>query len=138
MPNRSWRRVTAKTICCQLKGPFSNLFPPIQHKVSTEGATELVVNHIRLLLEATEDWVLHKADVENAVNSVRRSHLLQQVQKSFPEIMCSKRILRLIRLFTPMGRRHLCLLQTKTEGIHQGDPLGPCLFSIAIQDILQC
>ena len=55
-----FRRVTAKTICLQLKENFSTYFTPIQHGVATEGGSELLANHIRLLMEVNKDWALLK------------------------------------------------------------------------------
>ena len=41
-----FRRVTAKCVCAQMKSEFSNFFSPLQHGVSTEGGTDLLLHHI--------------------------------------------------------------------------------------------
>ena len=63
-----FRRVTAKCICAQMKSEFSNFFSPLQHGVSTEGGTDLLLHHIQLLLEANSDWIVLKTDAKNAFN----------------------------------------------------------------------
>ena len=123
------QRITTKTICCQLKQSLSKFFAPIQHCVATDGRSELVVNHIRLLLESNKHWSLLKTDVKNAFNSIRRSYLMQMVYNYFPEIYNY--------LFqTYSDSNPLIYTNGKTvsmfsseEGIHQRDPLGPALFS---------
>ena len=130
------RQVTAKAICCQLKKSLSAFFAPIQHGVATDNGSELVVNHIRLLLEFNKDWTILKTDVKNAFNSIRRSHLLQKVYESFPQIYnhVSQMYSDISSLVYTNGKRVSIL--SSEEGIHQGDPLGPALFSIAIQSSL--
>ena len=73
------RRLAAKALRQQKKLLFSSFFSPIQHGVATSGGSEMLVNHIRLLLEVNPKWVLIKSDIKNAFKSVRRSVILQEV-----------------------------------------------------------
>ena len=72
-----------KTICIQKKDHFRKHFSPIQHSVSTEGDTEILVYHIQLKLKSNKDWVVVKSDVENAFNLLERRHMLNQLLSSF-------------------------------------------------------
>ena len=148
------RRTTAKTICCQLKQSLSKFFAQIQHDVATDGGSELVVNHICLLLESNKHWSLLKTDDKNAFNSIRRSYLMQMVYESFPEIYnhvfqmysdsnplfqkytttCSRCTLIAILFSTPMVK--LYQFFSSEKGINLEDSLGPPLFSITIQHTL--
>ena len=131
------RRVTVNTICCQLKQSLSKFFAPIQHGVATDGGSELVVNHIRLFLESNKHWSLLKTDVKNAFNSIRRSCLMQMVYKYFPEIY--NHVSQMYSDSNPLiyyTNGKTVSMFSLEEGIHQGDPLGPALFSITIQHTL--
>ncbi|XP_062510762.1 uncharacterized protein LOC134186742 isoform X2 [Corticium candelabrum] len=81
-----FRRITAKTICSQYKDSFSKFFAPLQHGIATDGGADLLVHHVQLLLDSHKDWVVMKTDAKNAFNAVKRSHLLTQVSKHFPEM----------------------------------------------------
>ena len=129
-------RITAKCICAQMKSEFSNFFSPLQHGVSTEGGTDLLLHHIQLLLEANNDWIVLKTDAKNAFNSIHRSHLLQQVMKSFPTL--TNHVMQMYSGFGPLVflQNNIPVILSSQEGIHQGDPLGPVLFSLGIQQTL--
>ena len=131
-----FRRITAKTICSQYKDSFSKFFAPLQHGIATDGGADLLVHDVQLLLGSHKDWLVMKTDAKNAFNSVKRSHLLTQVSKHFPE------------MFPHVNQMHagsgpLIYLQgdspvilSSEEGIHQGNPLGPVMFATAIQELL--
>ncbi|XP_062499650.1 uncharacterized protein LOC134176971 [Corticium candelabrum] len=131
-----FRRLTAKTICQQKSPEFASYFSPIQHGIATPGGAELLTHHIQILLEQNPDWSILKTDVRNAFNSVSRERLLQQIAKDFPDIYPHVKQLygessKLIYV-TDKGVE----LLTSSEGVHQGDPLGPALFSATIHPIL--
>ena len=58
------RRITAKSICLQLKDQLSEYFSLIQHGVATKGGADLLVHHVLLLLEENKDWVVLKTDAK--------------------------------------------------------------------------
>ena len=87
----------------------------------------------RLLVESNKHWwSLLKTDVKNAFNSIRRSYLMQMVYKSFPEIY---NVFQMYSDSNPLIYTNGKTVSTfsSEEGIHQGDPLGPAIFSITIQ-----
>ena len=130
------RRITANCICAQMKSEFSNFFSLLQHGVSTEGGTDLLLHHIQLLLEANNDWIVLKTDAKNAFNSIHRSHLLQQVMKSFP--ILTNHVMQMYSGFGPLVflQNNVPVILSSQKDIHQGDPVGPVLFSLGIQQTL--
>ena len=89
-----------------------------------------------MLLESHPDWYILKTDIKNALNSVERVHLLPLVAKAFPDIY--RHVQQMYAGFSPLvfndgHNAHLLLSQ---EGVHQGDPLGPMLFSTALHPFL--
>ena len=133
----TWRRVTARAICFQKRKEFADYFTPLQHGVSVEGGAELLVQQVQLLMEKHEDWILLKTDVKNAFNSVSRSHLLNQVLTTFPDIHNHTALVYSdINPLIYLQISHPVILSSH-EGVHQEDPLGSALFSIAMQPILE-
>ena len=130
------RRLTAKVICIQKKESFNSHFQPIQHGVAVKGGTELLIHHVSLLLESNPDWVLLKTDIKNAFNSLERASLMPQVAKSFPDVyqLVFQVYSRCNPLISCHGEQPHVL--SSQEGVHQGDPLGPMLFSAAIHPLL--
>ena len=75
-------------------------------------------------------------NLKRAFNSVERAHLLPEVAKSFPDI--SHHVHQMYSGFSPLVSNdgyNAHLLQSQ-EGIHQGDPLGPMLFSVVLHPFL--
>ena len=82
-------------------------------------------------------FYLIKTDVNNAFNSVSWSHLLNQVLTVFPDIYNHAALVYSdINPLIHLQRSYLVILSSQ-ESVYQGDPLGPALFSIAMQPILE-
>ena len=101
-----------------------------------EGGAELLVHHAQLALELNTSWALLKTDMSNAFNSVSRSQLLHQVETSFPELLPHVRQMYAEASDLLYQMESETVLITSEEGVHQGDPLGPSLFSLAIHPIV--
>ena len=121
---------------CQEEKRFSDFFALLQYGVATEGGSELLIHQIQLLLESNNDWVVLKTDVKNAFNTINRSDMIDQVFASFPDI--GNHVVRMYSAFSDLviSRGNSTVILSSQEGVHQGDPLGPVLFSIAIHPVL--
>ena len=81
----------------------------------------------------SEDFVVLKVDMANAFNRVSRQLILNECARHFPELLpwtaaCYAQ--------HPTLRHRLGTLVSAT-GVQQGDPLGPLLFSLALQGSVQ-
>ena len=81
--------------------------------------------------ELSPNYILAKLDIKNAFNSIRRDILLRKCLINCPEIFR----LALLAYGSPTPLTANGNLIWSNSCVHQGDPLGPLPFSLAIHDI---
>ena len=108
--------------------------PPVQLGVGVSGGCEAEAHAVRAFVQSRvvpEDNVLVKLDMKNAFNTVRRDHFLE---------VCSSRAPSILRLAsTAYATSSNLVIGNDTilseTGVQQGDPLGPVLFALTVDEI---
>ena len=128
-----FRRLAAKVICHPVTKDLGQRLQPVQLGVGVPSGSEVAAHSIRHLLSSprVNKGVMVKLDLKNAFNSVRRDHMLEVCHRRAPSIFPLARL--------AYGSPSSLLVTDKiihsSTGVQQGDPLGPLLFALAVDDI---
>ena len=129
-------RVIAKTRCYTEYSHAGSYFFPLQMGVAQRAGTERISHLVRSKfnkIRLGDDSLILKVDFRNAFNGVSRDAMLALTRKYFP------------RLFRWV---EWCYANTSIltfdaweilscEGVQQGDPLGPLLFPLVLQEVVK-
>jgi len=127
------RRLVSKCANTVVSASLQDKFLPRQLGVGTSGGCEAAVHSVRRFIQSMPlDYVVAKIDFTNAFNALHRDHMLATVFRESPEIYkyCHLAYSSPSVLF--FGEFQLM----SEEGTQQGDPLGPLLFCLAVQHLL--
>ena len=129
------RRLTGKCLCSLIKYKASEFFQPLQFGVACASGSEKVVHGLRAFMDKhweDDDFAVVKVDMRNAFNLVSRQVILDECALHFPDLLPWATWCYAAHplLWHPMGR-----IFSET-GVQQGDPLGPLLFALVLQKIL--
>lgn len=130
-----WRRLVSKVAAAQVAADANAYLSPLQNGVAVKGGVEAIVHSVNRLVNlygSDSTKCLLKVDFTNAFNLVNRQVFIEQVRQHFPSLaqwveFCYKADSRML-----LGNSEfLC-----KGGVHQGDPLGPLLFSLALHKLI--
>ena len=131
-------RLTSRWLTHQHLTEMRQALAPLQLGVGVSDGAATVVRGIRGVMDAHPTWSLLSLDVANAFNSVERVAMYEGLRaRGF------QRFIPFLRQFysTPsdllyFGVQCPAVLQS-ARGVRQGDPMGPFLYCIAYQDVLE-
>ena len=126
------RRLAIKVAIKPLSAALGQELRPTQLGFATSGGCEAAAHSARkYIAEATHRRVFLKIDMKNAFNCLRRDSFLEVARRRVPEMY---------RVLWQAYSKPSTLFYNDTNlqsstGIQQGDPAGPALFSLAIDEI---
>ena len=124
------RRLTAKVACNLVATDMAELLAPHQLGYGVRGGSEAAVHAGRCFLNnMSSEQAMVKLDFANAFNTLRRDRMLEAVQLLCPEIYSFVHSVYAASSNLQWGDRSL----SSAEGVQQGDPLGPLLFCLTLQ-----
>ena len=113
----------------------SQVFKPHQMGVGVRCGAEAAAHSCQRYIENPDSIqkIMLKVDFRNAFNTIRRDVVIMKVESIVPQA--------LPLVWQAYSEASYLLHGSDTlmseEGVQQGDPLGPTLFSLAIQDIVE-
>ena len=123
------RRLAAKVASSKVQEEMATLLAPKQLGYGVKSGVEAAIHSACLFLNNISPLkALVKLDFENAFNSLRRDKMLSSVGELAPDI------LPFVHSAYSSPSSLYCgndILQS-SEGVQQGDPLGPLLFCLSL------
>ncbi|XP_047029514.1 uncharacterized protein LOC124637199 [Helicoverpa zea] len=129
----TYRRIAAKFGCAYYKETLAAKFQPLQLGFGSKGGCEAAVHALSTYVNSGKGEVILKVDIRNAFNSVNRDTLLTEVKNEIPKLY--KFLWQCYRHSTKLLYKDKVL--DSAVGCQQGDPLGPAIFSLAINPIIR-
>ena len=127
------RRLMSKCACLHALTTIPDLLAPHQLGFGVPDGMEAAVHATRIYLSnLSTNKAIIKVDFRNVFNSVRRDKVICVVKRLIPELLPyvhSAYSMESVLLWDEVEI-------TSSEGIQQGDPIGPLLFCLSIQDLV--
>ena len=128
------RRLVAKVACRLVTEKCTEVLKSRQMGVGVKSGAEALVHAARRFVGALpSDNILVKLDFTNAFNCIRRDRMLEATAVHLPELLSY--VSSVYSLPSSLFFGHYIV--ESAEGVQQGDPLGPLLYSLTTHSLLQ-
>ena len=130
------RHLAGKVVMKKTYGKCKEIAFPNQLGVGTPKGAESAVHAIRSYIQNEESTgkVILKVDFKNAFNQISRNVALRKIKNAVPDIYPF--IYQCYPKSSSLFYGGIYKINSR-EGIQQGDPLGPFLFSLATMDLIE-
>ena len=126
------RQLVAKVAGFRVRDEMAVLLAPHQLGCGVRGGAEAAVHAARLYFQGLQHWCILRLDFKNAFNTLRRDRMLQAVQSHAPDLLPFVHS----SYSSPSSLFWSDKTIQSTEGVQQGDPLGPLLFCLTIHPLV--
>lgn len=129
------RRLVAKAEATRAIPKARTFLEPYQMGVGTPLGTERIARLAdiwRRKYAGRKGRILLKVDIRNAFNSVARARIIAELHRRHPELVSWVRATYEPQSWLQYGPFTII----SDDGVQQGDPLGPLLFAIALQPLI--
>ena len=127
------RRLASKCACLHALNSIPDILSPHQLGFGVSGGAEAAVHASRVYLNHLPSHkAILKVDFRNAFNCIRRDKILEAIKEFIPEL--------LPYVHSAYSAPSILLWEgdqiKSSEGVQQGDPIGPLLFCITIHKLV--